>query len=96
MLNKPYKVIKKPIITEKTQDLLKNNQYVFEIDIKANKREIKKAVEDFFQVKVIDVNTMRKKGKLRRVRYKWGMTPRRKKAIVTLKEGDTISFFEGV
>jgi len=96
MENKPYKVIKRPIITEKTHNLLKDNQYVFEVDIKANKHEIKRAVEEFFQVKVIDVNTMRKKGKWRRVRYRWGMTPKEKKALVTLKDGDTISFFEGI
>jgi len=85
------KIIIKPIITEKATDLLKENKYVFEVSIKANKIEIKKAIEDYFKVKVLKVNTLIQYGKFKRIRHKAGKTSDWKKAIVTLKEGEVIN-----
>lgn len=85
------KVIIKPIITEKATDLMKENKYVFKVNIKANKIEIKKAIEKYFKVKVTKVNTLIQYGKVKRVRYKSGITPDWKKAIITLKEGEVIN-----
>jgi large subunit ribosomal protein L23 len=89
-------ILKKPLITEKSMDLVADNKYTFIVDLKSNKVEIKKAVEELFKVKVEKVNTMRYKGKLTRVRGRQGFTQDYKKAIVTLKQGDKIEMFEGV
>lgn len=91
-----YRVLRKPLVTEKSTSLLQDNKYTFEVDVKANKTEIKNAVESLFKVKVEKVNTMHVKGKLKRVRQIQGRTPDRKKAIVTLKQGDKIEIFEGM
>lgn len=91
-----YRVLRKPLVTEKSTSLLADNKYTFEVDLKANKTEIKQAVESLFKVKVEKVNTMRVKGKAKRVRLVPGRTPDRKKAIVTLKQGDKIEIFEGM
>ncbi len=88
-----YKIIKKPLRTEKSvADGQAKNSYHFEVDLRANKIQIKKAVEKFFEVKVQDVRTLVRKGKARRVRFRLGRTKDWKKAIVTLKEGSTIDF----
>jgi len=92
----PYDVLKKPLITEKSTSLLQENKYTFEVDTRANKTEIKQAVQSIFKVKVEKVNTMRVKGKTKRVRNIPGKTPDRKKAIVTLRKGDKIEIFEGM
>ena len=88
-----YDIILRPIITEKST-LVKDtgNQYVFEVARSANKIEIRKAVETAFKVKVTKVNTITMRGKLKRVRWQVGKTPDWKKAIVTLREGDTIEY----
>lgn len=91
-----YRVLRKPMVTEKSTSLLQDNKYTFEVDLKANKTEIKQAVESIFKVKVEKVNTMHIKGKLKRVRQVPGRTPNRKKAIVTLRKGDKIEVFEGM
>ncbi|MCF6158127.1 MAG: 50S ribosomal protein L23 [wastewater metagenome] len=86
-----YQVIKKPLRTEKSVvDGESTNSYHFEVDFKANKIQIKEAVEKFFNVKVDDVRTLIRKGKIRRVRFRPGRTKDWKKAVVTLKEGNTI------
>ncbi len=86
-----YHVIKRPLRTEKSvADGEAANSYHFEVDLKANKIQIKEAIEKFFNVKVNDVRTLVKKGKCRRVRFKLGRTKDWKKAIVTLREGNTI------
>lgn len=86
-----YHIIKRPLRTEKSvADGETTNSYHFEVDLRANKIEIKKAIEKFFNVKVEDVRTLVRKGKNRRVRFKLGRTKDWKKAIVTLKEGSTI------
>ena len=92
----PYDVLKKPLITEKSTSLLQENKYTFEVDTRANKTEIKQAVQSILKVKVEKVNTMRVKGKTKRVRNIPGKTPDRKKAIVTLRKGDKIEIFEGM
>ena len=88
-----YNIIKRPLRTEKSvADGEATNSYHFEVDLRANKIQIKKAVEKHFNVKVQDVRTIVRKGKTRRVRYKLGRTKDWKKAVVTLKEGSTIDF----
>ncbi|MBI2471100.1 MAG: 50S ribosomal protein L23 [Planctomycetes bacterium] len=88
-----YNIIKKPLRTEKSvADGEATNSYHFEVDLRANKIQIKKAVEKFFNVKVQDVRTIVRKGKARRVRFKLGRTKDWKKAVITLKEGSTIDF----
>jgi len=92
----PRDIIKKPVITEKSMQLLEDNKYTFIVDMKANKPEIRKAVEELFKVKVEKVRTMRVKGKPKRFRNSVGRTPDVKKAIVTLGEGEKIELFEGM
>ena len=88
-----YGVIKGPVITEKASRATEEgNKYGFMVDRRANKIEIKKAVEEAFSVTVTKVNTMIMRGKLKRVRWQPGRTPDWKKAIVTLKEGDSIDY----
>ena len=90
----PYKIIKKPMISEKSTLLTeRDNKYVFEVALEANKIQIKKAVEEVFKVGVKKVRTMRIRGKMKRVRVQLGRTAERKKAIVTLKQGDRIELF---
>jgi large subunit ribosomal protein L23 len=92
----PRDIIVKPVISEKSTGLLEDNKYTFWVSTDANKVEVKQAVENLFKVKVEKVNTMNVKGKRKRVRQFVGKTPDRKKAIVTLREGDKIEIFEGV
>jgi large subunit ribosomal protein L23 len=86
-------VILRPIISEKSYDLITENRYTFEVAKQANKIEIGQAVEEIFGVTVLRVNTMNVSGKPKRVRYAKGLTRSWKKAIVTLMEGDTIEAF---
>ena len=83
-------VIKAPIITEKTSDLANNNTITFSVDPKANKTQIKQAVEKIFNVKVDSVNTINVRAKRKRVGRYVGKTNRVKKAIVKLSEGSSI------
>ena len=93
--NKP--LLRRPIITEKATWMKENsNKYVFEVDKNCNKIEIRKAIEDQFNVDVIDVRTYNTHGKIRTRGRSIGRKPDWKRAIVQLKEGDTIEFFEGV
>ncbi len=80
-----HDVIKNMIRTEKGHSLLAQNKYFFKVDTRANKIEVKKAVEELYKVKVDSVNVINVKGKKRRVRFREGMTASWKKAIVTLK-----------
>jgi large subunit ribosomal protein L23 len=90
-------VIKRPLIlTEKGSRLREDdNKYLFEVDRRANKIQIKQAVETLFKVSVLDVNTLVVRGKLRRMGRGHAKTSNWKKAIVTLKDGESIEFFEG-
>lgn len=89
-----FDIIRKPIITEKSMQLVEsNNSYTFEVDRKANKVEIKKAIETIFGVKVVKVNTINVKPKFKRLGQHEGYTAAYKKAVVELEEGQTIDAF---
>ncbi len=90
-----HEVVLRPIVSEKSYAMIEHNRYTFEVAKASRKIEIAKAVEELFHVTVTSVNTMNVPGKKRRVRYAQGTTPSWKKAIVTLKAGDKIEFFEG-
>ena len=83
-------IIKAPVITEKSQIEKENGKYTFKVDPKANKTEIKLAIEKIFNVKVVDIKTINDKPKKKRVGRYTGLTNRSKKAVVTLAEGQTI------
>lgn len=92
-----YDVIKKPLFTEKGMDIKeRENKVLVEVDPGSNKHEIKKAVEDIFKVKVEKVATINEKGKMKRFGKSSGRAPDRKKAVITLKEGEKLDFIEGV
>lgn len=86
-------IVKYPIITDKATRLLENNQYSFVVDCYSDKIEIKEAIENLFEVKVIKINTCRLPRKKKRVGRYIGWKPQYKKAIVTLSEGDVINLF---
>ena len=89
-------IIISPLVTEKsTIQREGQNQYSFKVDKGANKIEIREAVERLFKVKVEEVRTAMMRGKIKRLGRRFGKRPDWKKAIVTLKEGDRIDFFEG-
>lgn len=95
-MKEAQEIIRRPLVTEKSgQQKETNNQYVFEVRKDSNKIEIQKAVERLFKVKVLQVHTLNVLGKEKRVGRKYGKRPDWKKAVVTLKEGDRIEFFEG-
>ncbi|MFA5536596.1 MAG: 50S ribosomal protein L23 [Bacillota bacterium] len=95
-MRRPQDIIIKPVITEKSTGLMGENKYTFLVDPRANKIEIKYAIQELFKVKVEKVYTLKVRGKLRRQGRYEGKTPDRKKAIVQLKAGDTIEIFEGL
>lgn len=86
-------VLKKPVVTEKSISLQDENKYTFDVEVTANKTQVKNAVEELFNVKVEKVNIMNVKPKTKRMGRYVGKTNRRKKAIVKLKEGYTIDLF---
>ncbi len=91
---KPHQIVLRPLVTEKGMHKANRyNAYAFEVNRLAGKDDIRRAVEELFDVKVIRVNTQNRKGKPRRTRYRWGRTKSWKKAIVTLHEEDRIDFF---
>jgi large subunit ribosomal protein L23 len=91
-----FEIIKRPLDTEKVDKLRdRENKFAFEVALHSNKTEIKQAVESIFKVKVLAVHTAISRGKMRRIGKNSGMRPNWKKAIVTLKDGDAISIFEG-
>jgi large subunit ribosomal protein L23 len=87
-------VLKKPVLTEKARELAKKNQYVFIVEKFANKNEIKKAIEDFYKVKVLNVKILKVPPKPRRFGRISGQKKGYKKAIVKIKEGQKIEIFE--
>jgi len=93
----PYDVILQPVITEKSMDDAADRKYTFKVNTKANKTEIKAAVEEAFGVTVVKVNTANYDGKIKRQGRFEGRTPSYKKAIVTISESSKpIEFFEGI
>ena len=92
-MNKKFDIIYAPIITEKTAMLAQNeNKFAFKVDPRANKTEIKQAIESIFNVKVVSITTANSHPKKRRVGKYTGMTNKYKKAIVKLAEGNSINF----
>ncbi|RBP44881.1 50S ribosomal protein L23 [Garciella nitratireducens] len=97
MKKNPHDIVIKPIITEKSMEDMTEKKYTFKVDKRANKVEIKNAVEEIFDVKVEKVNTMNIRGKKKRMGRFEGKRPDWKKAIVKLTEDSKeIEFFEGV
>jgi large subunit ribosomal protein L23 len=91
----PEQVIRRPIVlTEKSNQLREQNKVVFEVARTANKIQIREAVQKLFNVKVVEVNTLVMRGKDRRMGRGYAKMQNWKKAMVTLKEGDSIDFFE--
>ena len=91
-----FDVLQRPLITEKNTILQTQNKYAFEVAEQATKPQIKQAVEKAFRVKVTEVNVIKVVGKSRRMGRHLHSTPPWRKAIVTLRAGDKIEFFEGV
>lgn len=95
---KYFGIVKRPIITEKSTALSRGEDkgYLFEVDIDANKEQIKEAIENLFDVKVKEVNTVIVRGKVKQVKRVTGKRSNRKKAYVTLQKGYSINFIQGV
>ncbi|MBF6600078.1 MAG: 50S ribosomal protein L23 [Dehalococcoidia bacterium] len=91
-----YGIILRPLITEKAQNMTAIGKYAFEVDKRANKLQVKEAVEATFEVRVTAVNTCMMKGKVRRYGRNATKQPDWKKAVVTLAPGEKIELFEGV
>ncbi len=89
----PRDILHAPVVSEKTYALMDLGKYTFLVDPRASKTEIKQAVESIFRVKVTSVNTMNRPGKARRTRLGIGRRKNTKRAIVTLRDGDTIDIF---
>jgi large subunit ribosomal protein L23 len=93
-MNSARDVIIRPVVSEKSYAGLELNTYTFLVDKRANKTEIKEAVQAIWDVRVVSVNTLNRRGKVKRRRYTQGKRPDEKRAIVTLAEGDAIEIFE--
>ena len=94
MKNDLYNVVVRPIVTEKgTHQSQTRNAYTFEVAPKANKAQIRQAIEKIYNVKVLDVRTSNRKGKARRTGYRWGTTSHWKKAVVVLHADHHIDLF---
>ena len=93
MFDDPRDVLLAPVISEKSYGLLDDNKYTFDVHPLANKTQIKIAVEKVFDVKVLSVNTLNREGKRKRTRVGYGQRRSVKRAVVTLREGDTIDVF---
>ena len=96
MAANPRDVLLRPLITEKTSLMMQENKYTFKVPVTANKTEIRQAIEAIFNVKVVNVNTVRVEGKVKRMGRYEGKRSDYKKAIVKLAEGNTIPLFEGM
>ncbi len=90
----PRDVIIRPVVSEKSYEGIERNTYTFLVDKRANKTEIKEAVQSIWEVRVTSVNTLNRKGKSKRRRYTVGKKADQKRAIVTLAEGDAIEIFD--
>ena len=89
-LEKSFSILKKPVTTEKSTNLQQFNQYTFVVSKDSNTNEIKQSIENIFKVKVIKINTSIVRGKVKSFKGNVGIRNNYKKAIVTLKEGNTI------
>ncbi|HEY7400133.1 MAG TPA: 50S ribosomal protein L23 [Actinomycetota bacterium] len=93
-MKSPRDIIIRPVVSEKSYAGLELNTYTFLVDKRANKTEIKEAVQAIWDVRVVAVNTMNRRGKVKRRRFTQGKRPDEKRAIVTLADGDAIEIFE--
>ena len=91
-----FDILRRPIVTERSTLLQERGRYVFEVAPASTKHQIKRAVEEAFDVTVVKVNTMHVRGKSKRIGPRASLTRSWKKAVVTLGPGDTITIFEGV
>ena len=93
-MKSPRDIVIRPVVSEKSYAGLERNTYTFLVDGKASKTEIKEAIQQIWNVRVRNVNTLNRKGKVKRTRLGTGKRPDEKRAIVTLAEGDVIEIFE--
>ena len=93
-MKSPRDVILRPVVSEKSYAGIELNSYTFLVDPRSNKTEIKEAVQSIWDVRVISVNTLKRRGKVKRRGYTKGKRPDEKRAIVTLAPGDSIEIFE--
>ena len=93
-MKSPRDVIIRPVVSEKSYAGLEANRYTFLVHPDANKTEIKEAIQKIWNVQVVGVNTMKRKGKVKRSRYVTGRRADQKRAVVTLAAGDSIEIFE--
>jgi large subunit ribosomal protein L23 len=91
-----HEVLRRPLVTEKNATLQASGKYAFEVNKRANKLQVKQAVEKAFKVSVISVNVVAMHGKRKRIGNRMVSTPNWKKAVVTLKTGDKIDLFENL
>jgi large subunit ribosomal protein L23 len=95
MKRNPRDIVFEPVVSEKSYDLIQDfNTYTFVVDKRANKTEIKQAIAEIFDVRVTRVNTINRRGKMKRTGYKMGKRPDSKRALVTLAVGSSIDIFE--
>ena len=93
-MKSPRDVIIRPVVSEKSYAGLEGNRYTFLVAPDANKTEIKEAIQQIWNVRVLGVNTINRKGKVKRTRVSTGKRPDQKRAVVSLAQGDTIEIFE--
>jgi large subunit ribosomal protein L23 len=93
-MKSPRDIVIRPVVSEKSYAGLERNTYTFLVDPRANKTEIKEAIQQIWNVRVLNVNTMNRLGKVKRTRLSTGKRPDQKRAVVTLAEGDSIEIFE--
>jgi large subunit ribosomal protein L23 len=90
----PRDIVIRPIVSEKSYAGLERNTYTFLVDPRANKTEIKEAIQQIWNVRVLNVNTLNRRGKIKQTRLSTGKRPDQKRAVVTLAQGETIEIFE--
>jgi large subunit ribosomal protein L23 len=93
-MKSPRDIVIRPVVSEKSYGALERNSYTFLVDHRANKTEIKEAIQQIWNVRVLAVNTLNRKGKVKRTRLGTGRRPDQKRAVVTLAPGDSIEIFE--
>ena len=93
-MKSPRDIVIRPIVSEKSYGGLERNTYTFLVAPQANKTEIREAIQQIWNVRVLNVNTMNRKGKVKQTRLGTGRRPDQKRAVVTLAAGDTIEIFE--
>ncbi len=93
-MKSPRDIIIRPVVSEKSYAGLEHSSYTFLVDARANKTEIKEAIQQIWNVRVTSVNTLNRKGKVKRTRLNTGKRPDQKRAIVTVAPGDSIEIFE--